>query len=513
MRIMTAVLLALTLTALPAHAQNGPIKITDEGISLDFQDADLRFVIAALAEAGGLNVLYGELPSRRVTLRTNRPVPITGVLSLLRNLAATNGLELTEDADFLRLDAPASSGAAAAGNEPQQQDELRLFGYRLNHARAAQVSGTLQSLFGGGRPPGGRGGGGGGGGGGRPTLSQSLREQAIPPVGAPRAPADTVAVAVTPQLPGLRAELTGEVYIVPDEATNTLLVRASPADWTIVEQAIRLVDLRPLQVVIEVVIAEVRHSRELAAGISVSAKRNGGSGSTEGNLNTPHADNEAVLRLVRTGTVNVDAALSALASTGRVRILSRPVIHAQNSQEATILVGAERPFVQVFRSLPTDAAVRDQVVQYRDVGTSLTILPTINNDGYVNIQLTQEVNNATSETQFGAPVISTRKATTHLLARDGQTLVIGGLVDRQSDRTRTGIPLLHEIPVLGALFGRTRENDITSELFLFLTPHVVSTDADADRMREEVERGTPMLQQLAPIKPLIPPVRADSIRR
>jgi general secretion pathway protein D len=247
--------------------------------------------------------------------------------------------------------------------------------------------------------------------------------------------------------------------------------------------------------------------------VSVSTKRNGGNGRTEGNLSSAHADNEAVLRLVRTGTVNVDAALSALASTGHVRILSRPVVHAQNSQEATILVGAERPFVQVFRSLPTDAAVRDQVVQYRDVATSLAILPTINNDGYVNIQLTQEVNNATSETQFGAPVISTRKATTHLLARDGQTLVIGGLVDRQSDRARSGIPLLHEIPVLGALFGRTRETDITSELFLFLTPHIVRTDEDADRLREDIERGTPMLQQLGPIEPLIPPVRPDTIRR
>src|SRR5687767_8390685 len=125
-RIITAVLLALTLTALPARAQNGPIRITDEGISLDFQDADLRFVIAALAEAGGLNVLYGDLPSRRVTLRTNRPVPVNGVLSLLRNIAATNGLTLTEDADFLRLDAPAASGAATA-DAPQQQEELRLF--------------------------------------------------------------------------------------------------------------------------------------------------------------------------------------------------------------------------------------------------------------------------------------------------------------------------------------------------------------------------------------------------
>ena len=510
MRVLTLVLFTALLTVTPVHAQDAPIRVTEQGIVLDFQETELRLVVAALAEAGGLNVVYGELPPRRITLRTNRPVPAEGVLALLRSLAAANGLRIEENDDFLRLDAQNGNGSAPADAAPAaQQDELRLFGYRLNHARAAQVAATLQSLFGGGRgpSPGGRASG-------RPSLSQSLREQAIPSIGAPRARPDTVAAAAAaPSLAGVRAELAGELHIVPDEATNTLLVRASPADWAIVEQAIRLVDLRPLQVVIEVVMAEVRHSRELALGVSVAGKRNGGSSQTTGTLSSATSNAEAVLRLVRTGTVNVDAALSALASTGRVRILSRPVIHAQNSQEATILVGAERPFVQVFRSLPTDAAVRDQVVQYRDVATSLTILPTINADGYVNIQLTQEVNNATSEVQFGAPVISTRKATTHLLARNGQTLVIGGLVDRQTDHTRSGIPLLSDIPVLGGLFGRTRENDATSELFLFLTPHIVSTDADADRLREDIERATPMLQQLDPTRPLVPPIVPDTIRR
>ncbi len=86
------------------------------------------------------------------------------------------------------------------------------------------------------------------------------------------------------------------------------------------------------------------------------------------------------------------------------------------------------------------------MVQYRDVGTSLTILPTINEDGYVNLLLTQEVSSATAETQFGAPVISTREATTQILAQTGQTVVIGGLVDQQTEESRTGIPFLKDIP-------------------------------------------------------------------
>jgi general secretion pathway protein D len=164
--------------------------------------------------------------------------------------------------------------------------------------------------------------------------------------------------------------------------------------------------------------------------------------------------------------------------------------------------------------LPTDQGVRDEVVQYRDVATTLNITPTINPDGYVNLAIVQEVNNASAEVQFGAPVITKRTATTQLFARDGQTIVIGGLMDEQDERIRSGIPFLKDIPILGALFGSTRNNKIHSELFLFLTPHIVMNDADADRIRQEIEMNARMLQGITPIRPLIRPIiRPDSIRR
>jgi general secretion pathway protein D len=192
-----------------------------------------------------------------------------------------------------------------------------------------------------------------------------------------------------------------------------------------------------------------------------------------------------------------------------VTVLSRPLVVARNNEEARILVGSERPFVQLFRSLPTDAAVRDQVVQYRNVGTQLTIRPTINPDGYVNLQLVQEVSTATSETQFGAPVISTREASTHLFVRDGQTAVIGGLIDRERDRSRTGIPGLIDVPIFGTLLGGVRSTTTNSELFLFLTPHIVRDDEDVDRVREGVERGLDIMKGQVPQQsPIAPPPRA-----
>jgi general secretion pathway protein D len=437
--------------------------------------------------------VYAELPSKRVTLRTTAPIEKSQIPALLKSLAASNGLTVVEEGGFLRIDAPLGGAQAKAVADTAAQEEPRLFVYRIRHVRAARLASTLQSLFGGSASapaPSGI---------SRQPLSRSLREQRIAPVDSMGRPSvDVTMGAVQASLPG---QLKGDVQIVPDEATNSLLVRAQPTDWRIVEQAAQALDLRPLQVLIEVIIAEVRRDSDLHFGVSAKADdkkhRSGEMKST--------APNDFLLKYTHSNDVDITVAIAAMSASGKVRILSRPVILAQNNQEARILVGAERPFVQVSRSLPTDAAIRDQVIQYRDVGTSLTILPTINPDGYVNLQIAQEVSNATSETQFGAPVISTREASTHLLAKDGQTVVIGGLVDHQRDHSRSGIPVLKDIPLVGALFGTTRIDNINSELFIFLTPHVIRSDEDADALRNDVEHRDGLMRELSPIKPLLNP--------
>jgi len=470
---------------------------------VDFQDTDVRVVIGALADAASLNVIYGELPPRKITLRMRQPVPRESIPALLRSIAQSNGLRLTAEGTMLRVEAAGADVRAAAIE--QDTAEVRLFVYRLKHARAPKLSSTLQSLFGGTAVGAARAVG------QTRTLSQQLRDQQVPPLD-PNQPSGVAPPITSVEATAIPGRLRGEVQIVPEETTNSVLVRAQPADYEVIRQAIEALDLRPLQVVIEVLIAEVRRSSDWQ--LSVSGKAEGspsgrpnitGSGELRGNT-----DGDVVLQLLRAGSVDVTAAISALSARGDVRVLSRPVLFAQNNLEARILVGSQRPFVQVFRSLPTDAAVRDQVVQYRDVGTSLTITPTINPDGYVNLQVTQEVSTATSETQFGAPVISTREAATHLFVHDGQTGVLGGLVDHQQDRSRSGIPILSQIPVLGALFGTTRSSTTDGELFLFLTPHIVESDQDADRVREQIERrGEQLERALDRSARVVPP---DSVR-
>jgi type II secretion system protein D len=506
--IVLLLLVCAAAAADPAAGQEPAVRATPEGVLLDFQDADLRLVLAALAEAGSLNVVYSDLPVRRVTLRTNHPVPPDQIPALLRSVAQGHGLIVTEEGPFLRIEA-ATGGTGdprhAGAGETEPTDEVRLFVYPLRHARADRLAATLQAVFTVGRAagaapmPGLT----------RPPLSQRLREQRIMPT----VPGDTTAVVVEMgpvEATGLPGELHGEVQIVPDELTNAILVRAGAADWEIVRQAIEALDLRPLQVLIEAMIVEVRQAQELEFGVSGAGtdRRPAERARVVGGAFMDGDADRLVLRVMQVGGLDLDVTLSALAATGRVRILSRPVLVAQNNQEARIMVGSQRPFIQVFRSLPTDAAVRDQVVQYRDVGTSLTIRPTINPDGHVNLQVVQEVSTATAETQFGAPVISTREASTHLFVRDGQTVVIGGLVERQHDEHRSGIPVLKDIPLIGFLFGTTRNATTRSELFLFLTPHIIASDEDADRVRIELQDAPELLRRELPRdETLIPPQR------
>lgn len=500
-RVLGAATLMLALVGLapPVLGQQQNIRRAQGGIVLNFQDVDLAYVISSLAQAAGINVVYSDLPQKQVTVRTVQPVAIENIAALIQDLAAANGVSVIQGPDFLRL----QGGAPAGESAPRQ-----LYIQRLQHARAPVLANTLMALFGGATVV-------SSAGQAMTTLSRQLQD-----IEQRNAQLRALGQA-TPQqqqliIPQLRAtgELEAPVNIVPDELTNALLVRATASDWQIIQQAIQALDLRPLQVVIEVLIVEVSRSNDLNAGVSVFGEKTGGGATTALALPGPESETNFSLSIIRSGDVDIEAAISALASTGDVHIISRPVVHAQNNQEAFILVGSERPFVQVSQASAT-TEFRNDVVSYRNVGTSLTITPTINEEGYVNLLVAQEVSSATSEIQFGAPVISTREATTQVLARHGQTVVLGGLVDRQSDRTRSGIPFLKDIPVLGFLFGTTRETTLNSELFLFLTPYIVTSDDDADRVRSEIESRSELLRGIIPIPPITPHViRAipDTIR-
>lgn len=376
---------------------------------------------------------------------------------------------------------------------------LRTYVYRLRHATANQLAQTLAQIFGVTAPsaPG-------------PTrqqaladrsLSQTLQQfrlrelQSLEQRGAMQVPIEFQVGAAAADTTGQAREITGLVgltTIVPDPATNSLVIRTSPPNYPVLQETIEALDIRPAQVLLEVMIAEITLDESTRYGIDWSIFASDVSSEEleiAGRLGRPQrADSLAgvddfVARVVRLGRVDYDAVLQALASEVGVQVLSTPHVLALNNELARILVGSEVPF-----TASTLSGFNDVVsVQYRNVGTQLTIIPTINQDGYVTFRILQEVSSLTQQTieaALGAPVITTREAETSALVRNGRTIVIGGLIDESSEETESGIPLLRDVPLLGYLFKSRTTSRLRTELAIFVTPHVVFSDEDADALLE-----------------------------
>lgn len=284
--------------------------------------------------------------------------------------------------------------------------------------------------------------------------------------------------------------LAGTTNVVASASTNALVIRTQPPNFPLLRETIEALDVRPPQVLFEVTVAEVQLGRGTEFGINwagVSTR----TGSTALTITGPVADTLPVgpglvlRKLFSVDRFDVRAVLQAIATTTNVRVLSTPEILALNNREARILVGSKVPFVAAQR-LANDVAL-DRAVQYQDVGTSLTIVPTINDDGYVSMQILQEVSSLTTQSlpsALNAPVISTREASTRAVVRDGQTIIIGGLIGESRELTESGVPFFKDIPLVGPLFKSQRVTRTRTELAIFVTPYVIRTDADADRVRD-----------------------------
>jgi general secretion pathway protein D len=531
------------------------VRKTPDGFVLDFQEQELRVVLEAIAEAGGLNVTFANLPPTKVTLRMGQAVTRAQALDVLRGVVEVNNLKMTETPSLIRIEGVRALTPQQQTQQILQQAQLKLFTYRLKHANAVTLAPVLMSLlggavgangatvnnanafgqgvtgvpgaaaaggrgagaggFGGGGGAGGFGGGGGGGGGGfgggGGGRGGGGGAAAIPGVVLPGGAAAVIQQAFA------GAALTAaaaQIRIVAEESTNSLIVRATDADWALVQQVLGAVDLRPLQVLIEVTIVQVQRTHDLSLGISGTQTKSNGLGGLDTTLSFPSAAgaNDIVGVLMGgKGAVNYSVAINALQTRGDVKVLSLPVIIAQNNKQAILNVGQNVPFIQVSQSAAIVGTGLVQTIQYQSVGTTLTITPTINPDGYVNLTVSQTDDNATNDVQFNAPIISQRQASTQVFIRDGQTTVIGGLTDNTTSTTVSGIPILSKIPWIGGLlFGNTQKTVEADELYLFLTPHVVSSDADIDKLREATKDQSELLEQTNVNARIVP--RGDTIQ-
>lgn len=179
------------------------------------------------------------------------------------------------------------------------------------------------------------------------------------------------------------------------------------------------------------------------------------------------------------------AMLRLLATNGKVEVLSRPSILARNNQEAVIVVGQEVPFIT--NSRITDDGQTINTIQYDNIGIILRVTPFITSDGMVEMIVAPEISNLTDRTvpisnNAAAPVIAKRSAETVVVTPNGATAVIGGLMETQRIETIRKIPLLGDIPLLGAAFRRTVKDDSKKELMIFLTPHIISRPSQVEEL-------------------------------
>ena len=282
--------------------------------------------------------------------------------------------------------------------------------------------------------------------------------------------------------------LLGQTTVVPHGPTNSLLIRTAPPNFPLLQETVQSLDVRPAQVLLEVTVAEITLGTGDQFGVDWSSV-GGSTGMSFGNVDVADSSSarDFAIRVVTLRNASVRTILRALSTKSQVKVLSTPSVVATNNRESRILVGSRVPFIASTR-LGNDVAI-DRNVQYEDVGTSLTIIPTINLDDYVSVQILQEVSSLTTQTiqaALNAPVISTREASTRAVIRDGQTVVIAGLIGTSREDIESGVPFLKDIPIMGNLFKRRSIVRNRTEVAIFVTPFIVRSDEDADELRERV---------------------------
>ncbi|PIR15488.1 MAG: hypothetical protein COV48_14080, partial [Elusimicrobia bacterium CG11_big_fil_rev_8_21_14_0_20_64_6] len=169
----------------------------------------------------------------------------------------------------------------------------------------------------------------------------------------------------------------------------------------------------------------------------------------------------------------LNATLTAAASEGKAKILSEPKIATLNNQAATINVTTQIPYVT---SNVASTGVQTQSVSYVTTGIQLTVTPSINADGRITLQVNPNVSQPSATaaaSSTGAPAVDSRNATTTVLVRDGETIVIGGLITDTLQDTISKIPLLGDIPILGWLFKKKTKTRVRAELLIFVTTRIL----------------------------------------
>jgi general secretion pathway protein D len=429
------------------------------------QNPFLRMMGRGPGGRGGRGGRSGDEEEQGVGLGAAQNVPVIAAAD-----DRTNAVVVSGPADVLVV-----IGQVVKELDSNPDEERQLFTYKLKYAQAQNIMERLNNLF---------------------QELQNINEQNTRGAGGFGGGARGRA-ATTESSSG---SISDEVYFEADEDTNSVIVMTSSKNWEKIKKIIEELDVPTPQVLIKVLIAELTTSEGSDIGFSWSvfdtppARRVDGKDYYLNEFSYTPLPTEGLTSQIIQGDLTVT--LRALAETGELNILSRPYIMTSNNQTATINVGQRYPFV-------TDSQVTDQgntinTVDYRDIGITLEVTPSINVDGLVIMDVSPEIITALADTAkisdtFDATIFATRTAQCRVAVPNGQTVVIGGLMQDDDTTSTEKVPILGDLPLVGLLFQRTVVDNEKTELLIFLTPQVATTVEDLDKLSEHTRSQSEFL--------------------
>jgi general secretion pathway protein D len=291
-------------------------------------------------------------------------------------------------------------------------------------------------------------------------------------------------------------QVLGQTKIISDERTNSLLIYASKDDMKIIKDIVAKLDVVLAQVLIEAVIIEValKNSRDLGIA-AYEQKAHPGSGYFQGlgalNNGSSFASSPLISSATNVATTlpggfsylasfgqDLDVTVSAVANDSRARILQRPRIQTSHNEPASLFVGESRPY-------PTSSYYGGggyggySSIQQMQIGVTLEVTPLINPDGLVVMDIHQKIDSVSGTVNIAnvgdVPITSSKEASAKVSVRDHDTIILGGLIETDKNKTASGVPLLMDIPVLGYLFRNSHNDENRSELIVLIRPTVLPT--------------------------------------
>jgi general secretion pathway protein D len=295
--------------------------------------------------------------------------------------------------------------------------------------------------------------------------------------------------------------ISKDVQIVPDKATNALIIMAKKEDYAIIEDVIAQLDIRRPMVYIEALIMEVDVNKDFDLGVEWQAAETVGSrdgtdliafgNQTQGNTLQPipgftYGLMGPTISIGEATFSTLGAVISAMEKESNVYIRQKPHLTTMDNEEAEIIVAKNIPY-QTRVETSTDLTGREfATYEYKDVGVTLKITPQINQERFVRLQIALEVSQVVEEqSMVGLPTTLKRQVGTTVIVKDTEKLVIGGLIDEIMEEGTTKTPFLGDIPLLGWLFKAKSDSKTKTNLYIFLEPHIIENPEESDEIYRE----------------------------